>query len=57
MKRRGWERDEAGCIFSVIDQNCEAASENNVGKKDSDNFVANVISKWQTSAPKDSPVI
>ena len=38
----------------MIDQNCEAASENNVGKKDSDNFVTNVIPKWQTSAPKDS---
>ena len=48
------EGDEAGCFFCVIDHDCEAASENNVGKKDSDNFVTNVIPKWQTAAPRDS---
>ena len=27
------EGDEAGCLFCVIDHDCEAASENTVGKK------------------------
>ena len=45
---------EAGCIFCMMNQNCEKATEDNVGQKDSEHFVMNVISQWQTAAPRDS---
>jgi hypothetical protein len=34
--------------------NCGEATEDNVDQKDSEHFVINVISQWQTAAPSDS---
>ena len=42
-----------GCL-SRMNQNCGEATEDNVDQKDSEHFVINVISQWQTAAPSDS---
>ena len=53
-KGKEWLGSEAGCIFFMMNQNCEEATEDNVGQKDSEHFVMNVISQWQTAALRDS---
>ena len=42
-----------GCL-SRMNQNCGEATEDNVDQKDSEHFVINVSSQWQTAAPSDS---
>ena len=49
-KRKEW----LGGSLSRMNQNCGEATEDNVDQKDSEHFVINVISQWQTAAPSDS---